>query len=340
MTLQSEMSSPEDCVALYERGLHGADYDPLAAAALADEIESMGGYRDAATAIYRGAMFGSGEGVLSLPYLAAMRMYPGCLPGGSQQRGDCVSWTMRSACLTSYCASLMWGDNQERYAPPSVTEGARTDGVFSTEVFYWHRGHGGEGWNGADAAKVGMTKAGLVIRQNYPEIGIDLTRYSGRLAGRWGASPPPAEVVAATSKNLLSTATVCKTWADVRDMLANGYAISTTGSEAWERTRDENGYCRRSNSKWYHALSFIAADDREEMRRKYNCRAGGLVLVQNSWGLYCGDECPIYNSPFKIPGGSFWARWDDVMDRYMVAIGGAKGFVANPVPRWSLSSLM
>jgi hypothetical protein len=334
----TRLASPEDCLALYERGFHGYYPDPAAEAALLAEIEAKGGYARAVGAINRFNLYNAGEGVLSLPYLAAMRMYPDCLPGGSQARGDCVSWSLRSATLVSYCASLLWGDNPDRYAPPVVTDAARTNGVLATETFYWFRGHSGEGWNCGDAARIALTKSGMTVRQNYPEIGIDLEEYSGGTAGKWGSNPPPDNVIAVTNRHLLSTATVCKTWEEVRDMLANGFALATCGGEAFERTRDENGVCRRSNSVWRHAMSFIAADDREDMKRRYKCQ--GLVLVQNSWANYCGDAGPIYGSKFRIPGGSFWARWEDVRERYMVAIGGGRGFAANAIPRWSLASII
>ena len=335
------LSSIEDCVSLYEHGFNGAWRDPAAEVALAGEIAAAGGYRTAYSAIHAGGFQGTGEGVLSLPYLAAERLYPGLFPGGSQGRGDCVSWTLRSAATTSYCASLLYGDNPERFAPPKVSDAARAAGVFSTEVFYWLRGWAGEGWTGPAAAKAALTKAGLVVRQNHPEIGIDLEKYSARTAGRWGASPPPQSVIDFTSKHLLTTATVCETWEDVRDMLANGYGIMTTGSEAFSHQRDnELGLCRRSNQTWQHAMSFIAADDRQEVKTKAGCRTGGLVLVLNSWGNYCGDEFPIYATKWKIPPGSFWARWDDVRDRYMVAMGGTRGFEAQPIPRWSLGGII
>lgn len=124
-------------------------------------------------------------------------------------------------------------------------------------------------------------------------------------------------------------------------MLANGYAIMTTGSEAFSHKRDAKiGLCERSNQRWMHAMSYIAADDRDEVKRLAGCREGGLVLVQNSWSNYCGDEFPIYGSKYMIPAGSFWARWEDVSRRYCVALGGARGFKANPVPRFSLSSII
>ena len=336
----THLASPDECVALYERGFAGFYPDPAAEAALVAEIESRGGYARAIGAISHHHLYGAGEGVLSLPYLAAMRMYPGCLPGGSQARGDCVSWTLRSAALVSYCASLLWGDNAERFAPPVVSDTARANGVLATESWYWFRGHSGEGWNCGDAARVALTKSGMMVRKNYPEMGINLEEYSGATAGKWGSSQPPSSVVTVTSRNLLSTATVCKTWDEVRDMLANGFALATCGGEAFERTRDQYGVCRRSNSVWRHAMSYIAIDDRDEMKRRYRCREGGLVLVQNSWSNYCGDAWPIQGTAFQIPPGSFWARWDDLRDRYMVAIGGGKGFAANAVPRWSLASII
>jgi len=336
----TNLSSPEDCVALYEDGFDGAYDDPAADDALDDTLAATGCPRSAEAAITAGGYRGSGEGVLSLPYLAALRMYPQVLPGGSQARGDCVSWTVRSAAVVSYCAELWYGANADRYAPPEVSPAGRLDGLFATESWYWFRGHSGEGWNCADATRVALTKAGMLVRRNYPEIGINLERYSGATAGKWGARQPPDEVIAVTSKNLLGSATVCKTWAEVRDMLANGYAIVTCGSEAFSHRRDEYGLCQRSREIWRHAMSYIATDDRPEMRSHYKCRTGGLVLVQNSWGNYCGDEYPIHQSTSRIPAGSFWARWDDVANRSMIAIGGGRGFTAKPIPRSSLERIV
>lgn len=336
----ANLSSPEDCVALYERGFDGAYDDPAAEDAFRNAMETAGCPRSADAAISAGGYRGTGEGVLSLPYLAALRMYPQVLPGGSQARGDCVSWTVRSAAVVSYCAELWYGENLSRYAPPAVSDTGRLHGLFATESWYWFRGHSGEGWNCADAARIALTKAGMLVRQNYPEIGIDLERYSGPTAGKWGSRPPPDDVIAVTSRNLLGSTTVCKTWGEVRDMLANGYAIVTCGSEAFSHSRDERGVCARSREIWRHAMSFIAADDRPEMRARYQCRTGGLVLVQNSWGNYCGDEYPVFESKFKIPAGSFWARWDDVANRSMIAIGGGRGFPAKSIPRLTLGGIV
>ena len=85
----TRLASPEDCIALYERGFDGYYSDPAAEDALLAEIEARGGYSRALGAISHYQLYGAGEGVLSLPYLAALRMYPQCLPGGSQSAIHC-----------------------------------------------------------------------------------------------------------------------------------------------------------------------------------------------------------------------------------------------------------
>lgn len=335
---QPDFYSGDEARRLYERGLEGAYSDPASEAELLSTITKMGGQAHAFAACSEYNLFGSGAGKVSLPYLAALEMYPGCLPGGAQQTGDCVSWSSRSAMLVSYCAALRYGDNAERFVHPQVSDAARTAGVFSTESLYWFRQHGGQGWNCGAAAKVMLEKSGMLVRKNYPEIDLNLETYSGRMAQRWGASSPPAEVIAVTSKNLLRNATVCRTYEEVRDLIAAGFAISTCGSEAFQGTRNQYGICNRSMSIWRHAMSLIACDDREETVRREGC---GLVCVQNSWGPKAVDGPDVvYGTPFKIPPGSFWARWNDVAGRYMVAVGSGIGWPAAKFPDWGLTSVI
>jgi len=116
----------------------------------------------------------------------------------------------------------------------------------------------------------------MTVRKNYPDIGIDLEEYSGATAGKWGANSPPEKIIEVTNQHLFSTATLCKTWEEVRDMLANGFALATCGGEAFERTRDEYGFCRLSNSVWRHAMSFIAATT----GRRY---AAATAAVKAAW---------------------------------------------------------
>lgn len=326
-----------DIIAAYESGFAGAYRDTAATIRLAENIEDRGGYSDGASACHAAGFEGAGAGKLSLPFMAAMQLYPGVLPGGRQERGDCVSWSSRTAGTVSYCASLVYGPNAARNDAPVASPTAIANGLFSTESWWWQRGYDGDGWNCSAAADVGLKSAGLVLRQNYPDLGINLTEYSISNTSRYGRTPPPGEVRAMTSKYLLQNATVCNTWEQVRDMLANGYALSTCGGESWSHTRDDNGVCRRTPQGWAHAIAAIAADDREITRKKYGC---GLVLMQNSWLEYMTGSRRILGTDLEIPLGSFWSRWDDAADRTNIAFSTGKGWTANRLPDWGLGGIV
>jgi hypothetical protein len=143
----------------------------------------------------------------------------------------------------------------------------------------------------------------------------------------------------ACAQHLCSNATVCKTYEQARDMLANGYALSTCGMEAFVSQRDAFGVCKRNHGdSWAHAMAAIAVDDRSETVQRFGC---GLLLIQNSWpSSYLSGPDVIYGTKYRIPQGSFWAKWTDLKDRYMVAIGPSKGWPANNLPDWGLGDII
>lgn len=326
-----------DILSEYEKGFVGAYRDLSAESRLAQVIEDAGGYADGGMACRASGIESTGAGKLSLPFLAVEQLYPGALPGGAQKRGDCVSWSSRTTALTSYCAALLYGSNPGKSDNPEASPVAVDNGVFSTESWYWFRGYDGDGWSCSAAADVGMRQGGLVLRKNYEELGIDLTRYSPQMAGKWGRTPPPDVVRQMTGQYPIQNATVCSTWEQVRDMLANGYALSTCGSEAWSDRRDENGVCNRTNRTWMHAIAAIAADDRDEIRKKYG---SPLVLLCNSWDEYMTGSRRIFGTDKEIPPGSFWSRWDDMVNRTMIAFATGKGWKANQLPDWGLGGVL
>lgn len=326
-----------DIIREYERGFPGSYADAAAHERLCQHIEDMGGYADGGAACRAAHFEGTGAGKLSLPYIAAQQLYPGVLDGGRQLRGDCVSWSSRTTGLVSYCASLLYGPNPLRNDTPVASSKAIQNGLFSTESWYWYRGYDGDGWSCSAAADVGLKKGGLVLRQNYPDIGLDLEAYSPSTAGRYGRVTPPPEVQAITSKYLLQNATVCRTWEQVRDMLHQGYALSTCGMEAWSHTRDSNGVCNRSYQTWAHAISVIAADDRDEIKKKYG---SPLILFKNSWDEYLTGSRRIFGTDLEIPPGAFWSRWDDAANRGFIAFSTGKGWQANTLPDWGLGGIV
>ena len=327
-----------DLQRLYESGFRGYEPDARADAALESHIRSVGGYASAADAIDDYRLTDNGKGKLSLPYLAAESLYPHCLPGGAQGRGSCVAWSTRNAALVSYCAYLMYGENVERYARPDVSQTGIENGVFSTAGIYWFRRHGRDGWQCSSAAQVATTECGLLENKPYPHLGLDLTRYSASVEGKWGASLPPAEVRDECAKHLCGDATVARSWDEVRSLLGSGFGISTCGGESWSNTPDaEWGVSQRTSRGWAHALALIAADDRPETHERWGC---GLVGVQNSWGNWMTRRAKVHGTRYQLPVGAFWSRWEDFKNRYCVALGPARGWQAVRLPDWGLGQVL
>jgi hypothetical protein len=170
-------------------------------------------------------------------------------------------------------------------------------------------------------------------------VQIDLTKYSPATAGKWGASPPPETITAMGQQNLCRNATVCRTYESVRDMLATGNALSSCGSEAFQNTRDKYGISNRAiGKKWYHAMAYIACDDRPETVSREGC---GLIAIANSWGSdWISGPRLIHGTNISLPNGCFWARWKDIEGRYAIAMGASVGWPARKMPNWGLGGIV
>lgn len=315
-----------DVVAAYEKGFVGAYSDPEAAEALRDQIKAAGGIPDGAMACSAYALEETGKGKLSLPVLEILKLYPDCLPGGAQGRGDCVSWSSRNAALGTMCCEITSGfpdvNSGRLEGAPEVSDTARLNGVLSTEAIYNWRRHGGDGWSCAAAAQVMLNDSGLWLRKKYDEIDVDFTQYSSRNAGIYGSRTPPDSWRAIGKPHLVQTITEIDEFEALRDLLANGYCVSSCGSEGFSSERDLNGVSKRRGS-WAHALAYLGVDDRDEIKKLYG---EPLVLVQNSWGAWNAGSRRIFGTVVDIPVGAFWAKWSDLKNRYMVAISGVNGW--------------
>ena len=322
-----------DVVNAYESGFIGAYSDTEAADRLKEDIAASGGQPNSAMACKEFGLSGSGVGKLSLPVMEILKLYPDCLPGGAQGRGDCVSWSARNSALGTMCCEITSGkpdpESGRLEGAPDVSDAGRLAGVLSTEAIYNWRRHGGDGWSCAAAARVMLKESGLWLRQNYPEIGVDFTRYSSRNAGIYGRNTPPDSWLAVGKDHLVQTITEVDGFEDLRDLLHNGYCVSSCGGESWSSSRDENGFSERTRKGWAHALAYLGVDDRPETIAKYS---DPLVLVQNSWGEWNGGGTKILGTNLDIPVGSFWSRWSDMKNRYMVAVSGVNGWPPKKLP--------
>lgn len=316
-----------DVVSAYSKGFVGAYSNPEAAEALRQEIKSRGGIPEGAEACTTFGLAESGKGKVSLPFLEVISLYEDCLPGGAQGRGDCVSWSARNAALGTMCCEITSGTpdavSGKLEGAPEVSDTARLNGVLSTEAIYNWRNHGGDGWSCAEANAVLLNQSGLWLRKEYPEIDVDFTTYSARNAGLYGSRKPPDSWLEIGKNHLVQTITEITDYEDLRDLLANGYCISSCGSESFSDERDENGVSLRTNKGWAHAMAYLGVDDRDDVIKIYG---SPLVLVQNSWGAWNTGGRRVYGTKFDIPVGSFWAKWSDLKNRYATAISGVNGW--------------
>ena len=330
-----------DIQKMYQAGFAGCEFSRSkireGKEKFSDHIDSQGTWSssDGTDAAHEWGIAGSGVGKLSVPFLATLQLYPGCLPGPGQQRGDCVSHGQKNANLISLCTEVLNEEPDDRTgtieAAPEISADGIRNGALSTESIYWYRAHGGDGWFCGDSARVSTTSAGCVVRRNYEDIGIDLTNYSGALAGKYGRTSPPEVIGEVLNDHLIRTSTSLSSIEQIADFLHNGYGINSCGGEGFLLTRDENGVSKRSRS-WSHSMAYIACDMRPWVQQVYN--EPGLVLVQNSWGRFNNGPRRIKDTQYDIPEGSFWARWSDISRRSAYAMSSVNGWPAKKLPNY------
>lgn len=327
---------PWDPQAEYLAGFVGAYADPAAAERVDAFLLAQGQSPNGGDTCVRYGLSGTGAGKLWPVWNTIDRIFPGSLPASAQTRGDCVSHSTRNACLATVACEIAAGQADEITGliegAPEITEAGRLDGVLSTEAIYWWRRHGGDGWSCDSAVEVVLKESGLWLRKPYETLGIDLTTYNGDIAGKWGSKTPPAEVAAIGRDHLVRTATRAGSFAEVRDLLANGYGITSCGGESFENKRDQNGVSKRTSQGWAHAMAYLGVDDRDVIKEAYG---EPLVLVQNSWAKWNTGARAVLGTPLEIPHGSFWAKWSDIRNRSAIAFSGVNGWPAQRLPNWT-----
>ena len=319
---------PRSIRRMYERGFAGCETRPKQIAAanelFDEEIRGGGGWpigEDAARLFW---VEDYGKGKLCLNFLDVQRLYPDAFPVPAQARGDCVSHSQKNSDLITVAVEVNRGKPDEvsglvEGAPEISIEGQR-QGCFSTEWSYWHRGYNSDGWSCYSSARV-STKHGCMVRKKHSDE-LDLTVYSGELAGRYGRRPPPEEFEKIGRQHLIRTATRISGWEQVRDFVAAGFGCGSCGSEGFASNRNEDGVSRRRGN-WSHAMAVCGVDDRQDTVKKYG---EPIILIQNSWGSWNTGPRRVMGTNIDIPHGSFWSRWSDVRSRTYYAMSSAMGW--------------
>lgn len=226
---------------------------------------------------------------------------------------NCVAHSTRNAVDVARAVQIDVEKRQESF----VTVGA-------TEAIYASRGHTGEGMSCSVAARFVNQTGGVLLRKNYPDLRIDLTRYNGTGWNRQWLRGLPQNVVNEARKHQVKTTSLIRSIAQARDAIANGYAISVCSNVGFNSRRDQNGIAS-PNGTWYHAMAWCGCDD---TRTRLN---ETLFLVVNSWGRWNAGP-RVHNQP----EGSFWIR-QSVAERMLAQQGSFvfsnfDGFPAQQLP--------
>ena len=314
--------SPVDA---YSGGLMGCRPNPRADEEFADSIIRHGGNPDGGSIAWEWELENCGRGKLSLLTPVIEKVFPGSLPGPPQLWGDCVG----AAAANCYLGSLA----QEIYdckpdevtglveGKPDVGDVGQKQGVVARESIFAWRGKSSDGWFCSAAAKA-VTEKGVLVRKAYPELGIDLTKYTRDTIRLGGAKAPGSEWLAISSKNVARTATFLKGREQVRDLLCAGYCIFNCSSLGFSRTRNEDGVSSQSGI-WHHAQVFSGYDDRPSTISKYG---QALVLWTNSWGSWNSGPRRVRGTDIDIPPGSYWALASTIDRCQCIALSSVSGW--------------
>lgn len=233
-------------------------------------------------------------------------------PMRKQTIGDCVSQGAAYAVDAIKAVDIYLHKQFEEWVGETATEDIYAG---SRVQIGGGRIGGGDGSVGAWAADY-ITKFGALARQKYGNV--DLSVYDGNKARQWGMPNRgvPQELIPIAKEHPVQIVSRVDTYEQVRDLLANGYAITIASMQGFSNRRDAEGFAK-PEGQWAHQMSILAIDDEYK-------RPG--VLVQNSWGVWNGGP-----KRHEQPDGSFWVDADVIEKRIFSqgdswAFSGYEGF--------------
>ncbi len=298
----------EEVIRNYEKGLAGCQYSESERDALLESMPEPDGEKVA----YQNGFVGTGEGKVTIIYQYAQKHYKqtngiNVWPKPGQTTGNCVGKAGANIgiVLIGVDAVSNTPDEQTKTVEgfPVLSNIAVKNGVVADEPIYGDRGHAGQGAN-CDRLQRHMTEwGGVVLRQNYEEIGLNLEETDTAISIKWGRSQTPENVRALGRKHQIRNATSLKTHEQARDFVAQGCPIWVCSGLGWSSSRDENGYSKQSGS-WSHSWIVCGYDDRSTTIAKYGFP---LFLYMHDWGKWNSGGRRIMGTDEDIPEGCFWA---------------------------------
>lgn len=222
---------------------------------------------------------------------------------GRQLNGSCVAW---GAAHAVYCAEALAWKLGKRAEPPampsteSIYGGARCEARNRTFAGWTD---GATGWGAARW----LRDWGVIYRQPYPDLGLDLTTYNAALEKSWGAygnggQTDGGRLDAIAKKTPCRHIAQVRTWAELVAALEAGFPVTVASSQGFNSTRDQ-GFCRAQGT-WMHQMAILAVVHAKNAPAHIRVKRDG-ALLQNSWGPdYVGGDTYTPDQP----AGSFYAE--------------------------------
>lgn len=220
--------TPEQILEAYTNGFPGVIPNEAYAEEFLSGLENPL-FGDAAPALY-----GSGKGKLSLPFISVLEFDPNAYEE-AQKVGDCVSHGTRNAVDVTRAIQIING-NAEGWIVRSATE-----------AIYGCRQHAGDGMSGEQAANYVHKQGGILLRLQYGKY--DLSKYTGDRG--WGSRGVPEELNEEARKHQVGTLALIQSVEEARDALANGYGLACCSDFGFSSKRDDKGFAKRQGS-WSH----------------------------------------------------------------------------------------
>ncbi len=336
---------PSECQAAYEAGMPFVSPDPDGEEELADYVNSHGGEFNGEALAYESGIQGAADGKdIVLLYQEAYKASgrDGWIVGNpSQQVGDCVSHSTRNALMLSLACQVTSGNGGWPEIPDASYE--KMTGFTTVPLYLTRSNAPSHGWSCPTSVSNAQKYVGMVVAQDYsdvPGVGVDYSKYSGSQTTKFGRGFPPESYLNPLADHKVISSTKVSGLDQLLDYLGAGYGISTCGGESWatgSNARNSDGYAKRTNKGWSHALCYYGFIRSKEWMDKYN-EVG--IIIGNSWGSSsCGgnrkimgrDDLPL------LPKNCWIAKWSECKKRSLTAISAVAGWKPAKLRDWGES---
>lgn len=252
-----------------------------------------------------GPLKDSGKGKIVLLYKCVMDLLDGNFNVRTQSGPDCVSFGAAAAVDAVKATEIVLKKELESWVAETSTEDIY--GGSRVNIGRGALGNGGGSYGGWAAEYV--QKCGTLVRQKYGTK-YNLSIYNYETAARWGTPNVgvPEELLNFARQHTIRTVSLVTTYEEVRDSLANGYAVTIASNQGFSNIRDSEGFAEPEGN-WAHQMCLVGVDDKGD-----GCsRERPGVLCVNSWGRWNGGP-----KRHNQPDGSFWID-ADVLERYILS---------------------